>query len=33
MMILYVALGLFILGGGLITLTNAVSKRDIGPRQ
>ncbi len=33
MMILYVAFGLFILGGGLITLTNAVSKRDIGPRQ
>lgn len=32
MMILYVALGLFILGGGLITVTNAVSKRDVGPR-
>ena len=33
MMILYVALGLFILGGGLITLTNAVSNRNAGPRQ
>lgn len=32
MMILYLALGLFLLGGGLITLTNAVSKRDAGPR-
>lgn len=32
MMILYLALGLFLLGGGLITLTNAVSKRDTGPR-
>jgi hypothetical protein len=33
MIILYVALGLFLLGGGLITLTNAVSKKDAGPRQ
>ncbi len=33
MIILYMALGLFILGGGLITLTNNVSKRNAGPRQ
>lgn len=33
MIILYLALGLFLLGGGLITLTNAASKRDPGPRQ
>lgn len=32
MIILYVALGLFLLGGGLITLTNAVSKKDTGHR-
>jgi hypothetical protein len=28
MLIFAVALGLFIVGGGLISLTNAVSKRD-----
>jgi len=33
MIILYLALGLFLVGGGLITLTNAASKRDAGPRQ
>lgn len=33
MFILYLALGLFLLGGGLISLTNAVSKRNVGPRQ
>ena len=33
MVILYVALGLFILGGGLITLTNAVSKKNTDIRQ
>ncbi len=32
MIILYVALGLFLLGGGLITLTSAVSKKDAGHR-
>ena len=32
MIILYLALGLFLLGGALITLTNAASGRDAGPR-
>lgn len=32
MIILYLALGLFMLGGGLISLTNAASKRNAGPR-
>lgn len=32
MIILYLTLGLFLLGGGLITLTNAASKRHTGPR-
>lgn len=32
MIILYLALGLFVLGGGLITLTNAASRKNAGDK-
>ncbi len=32
MLILGIALGLFVVGGGLISLTNALSRRDAGSR-